>query len=151
MRKMNDEAEKRGDDNQGLAESNGAIQIPRKGFNWHELMTTDPEAAQRFYQEVTGLTTTPGEYKMLMAGNIPVGGLVGPTPEGPVWPSGGPEPHWIAYIGVEDVDAAIKKALELGGTVFLPATDIPGFGRVAGLRDPQGAAFGIFSPTQAKK
>jgi predicted enzyme related to lactoylglutathione lyase len=121
-------------------------EIPRTGFIWHELMTTDTEGAERFYREVTGLTTTPGPYQMLMAGGQPVGGLVGPTPEGPVWPSGGPEPHWIAYIGVEDVDAAIQKAAELGGQVFLPPVDIPDFGRVAGLRDPQGAAFGVFAP-----
>jgi catechol 2,3-dioxygenase-like lactoylglutathione lyase family enzyme len=70
-------------------------EIPRTGFIWHELMTTDTEGAERFYREVTGLTTTPGPYRMLMDGDQPVGGLVGPTPEGPVWPSGGPEPHYL--------------------------------------------------------
>lgn len=129
-----------------VMEDGAMTQIPRKGFVWHELMTTDTEGAQKFYREVTGLTATPGSYKMLMAGEQPVGGLVGPTPEGPVWPSGGPEPHWIAYIGVEDVDAAARRAHELGGQILLPPTDVPGFGRAAVLRDPQGAAFGIFAP-----
>ncbi len=120
-------------------------QISRNGFVWHELMTTDTEGAQKFYQEVTGLTATPGPYQMVMAGEQPVGGLVGPRPEGPVWPSGSPEPHWIAYIGVGDVDAAAQRAQELGGQVLLPPIDIPGFGRAAVLRDPQGAAFGVFA------
>jgi predicted enzyme related to lactoylglutathione lyase len=131
-----------------VRENCALIQFPRRGFVWHELMTTDTEGAQRFYREVTGLTTNPGPYQMLMAGEQPVGGLVGPTPRGTVWPSGGPEPHWIAYIGVEDVDAATQKAHELGGKVLLPPTDVPGFGRAAVLRDPQGAAFGIFAPLQ---
>jgi predicted enzyme related to lactoylglutathione lyase len=120
---------------------------PRQGFNWHELMTTDVEGAERFYREVTGLTVTSfGSYRMLMAGDQPVGGLVGPRPEGTQWPSGGPEPHWIAYIAVDDVDSAVQKAQDAGGSVFLPPTDVPGFGRAAGLRDPQGAPFGLFSP-----
>ena len=121
--------------------------IPKKGFNWHELMTNDTKGAANFYREVTGLTVIPGDYQMLMAGDQPVGGLVGPGPEGPIWPSGGPQPHWIAYLGVEDVDAAVRKARELKGQVLVPPTEIPEFGRVAVLRDPQGAAFGIFSPT----
>ncbi len=120
-------------------------QIPRKGFVWHELMTTDTGKAEKFYREVTGLTVNPGPYLMIMSGDQPVGGLVGPTPKGPIWPSGGPEPHWIPYIGVENVDAAVKKAKELGGQVLLPPVDVPGFGRAAVLRDPQGAAFGLFT------
>lgn len=120
-------------------------QIPRKGFNWHELMTTDVEGAQKFYREVTGLTVKPGPYNMIMAGEQPVGGLIGPTKEGPMWPSGGPEPHWIAYIGVDDADIAARKARENGGQVLVPPTVIPGFGKVAVLRDPQGAAFGVFA------
>jgi predicted enzyme related to lactoylglutathione lyase len=116
----------------------------RKGFVWHELMTTDTEKAKQFYRAVTGLTTAPGPYPMLMADDEQVGGLVGPRADSPNWPSGGPEPHWIAYIGVSDVDAATQKARELGGKILLPPVDIPGFGKAAVLRDPQGAAFGIF-------
>ena len=123
-------------------------QISRKGFIWHELMTTDTEGARKFYREVTGLTVAPGDYQMLMADEQPVGGMVGPRAEGPVWPSGGPEPHWISYIGVNDVDVAVQKAQELGGQVLLSPLEMPGVGKVAVLRDPQGAAFGIFDPAQ---
>lgn len=120
-------------------------QLPRSGFVWHELMTTDTEAARTFYQEVTGLATSAGPYQILMAGDQQVGGLAGPPAEGGVWPSGGPQPHWIAYIGVDDVDAAVRKAKDLGGEVLLPPVDIPEYGRAAVLRDPQGAAFGVFA------
>ena len=44
-----------------------------------------------------------------------------------------------------DVDAAARIAKELAGDVLLPPTDVPGMGRAAVLRDPQGAAFGVFA------
>jgi len=47
---------------------------------------------------------------------------------------------------VVDVEKAVQQAQELGGKVLLPPTDVPGFGRAAVLRDPQGAAFGVFTP-----
>ena len=122
-------------------------QLPHSGFIWHELMTTDTDGAQSFYHEVAGLTTSPGPYLMLLDGDQPIGGLVGPGPDGPIWPSGGPQPHWIPYIAVDDTDAAARKAEELGGKVLVPPTDIPEFGRVAVLRDPQGAGFGVFRPS----
>jgi predicted enzyme related to lactoylglutathione lyase len=40
-----------------VIEDGAMTQIPRRGFVWHELMTTDTEKAQKFYREITGLTT----------------------------------------------------------------------------------------------
>ena len=117
----------------------------KNGFVFHELMTTDVEGAKSFYQKITGLTVMPGPYPMLMDGKQPVAGLVAPRADGSAWPSGGPESHWIAYFSVNDVDATAREAKQLGGKVLLPPTDVPGFGRAAVLRDPQGAAFGIFT------
>ena len=115
------------------------------GFVFHELMTSDVEGAKKFYREITGLNVTSGAYPMLVDGETLVAGLVGPHADGSAWPSGGPEPHWIAYFSVKDVDAAVEKAEKFGGKVLLPPTDIPNFGRAAVLRDPQGAAFGVFA------
>jgi uncharacterized protein len=127
-----------------------AVRIPRSGFVWHELMSTDPKQSEQFYQRVAGVSVTPvgdepGAYRMLMVGGQPVGGIAGPRPDQEGWPSGGPEAHWIAYLGTEDVDAAARTAQELGGEVLLPPVDVPGMGRAAVLRDPQGAAFGVFA------
>ncbi len=126
------------------------VDIQRAGFVWHELMSTDPKQSQDFYLEVADVSVTPmGEdsdsYQMLLAGGEPVGGLAGPVPGQEGWPSGGPEAHWIAYFGVQDVDQAARTAEELGGNVLLPPVDVPGMGRAAVLRDPQGAAFGVFA------
>lgn len=127
----------------------GTIRLPRSGFVWHELMSTDPKESEEFYQRVAGVSVTPlGEgpeaYLMLIVGDQPVGGVAGPRPDQEGWPSGGPEAHWIAYFGTDDVDKAASTAQELGGEVLLPPTDVPGMGRAAVLRDPQGAAFGVF-------
>ena len=53
-------------------------------------------------------------------------------------------PHWGVYFGVADVDESVAQAQSLGGAVSVSAFDIPNIGRIAGLSDPQGAAFVIF-------
>lgn len=121
------------------------------GFTWHELMSRDPTASERFYGEVAGLTVRPmgdgpDAYRLLIADGRPIGGLAGPRPDGDTWPSGGPAGHWVGYLGTSDVDAAVRKAEELGGTVLLGPLDVPGTGRVAVLRDPDEATFGLFQP-----
>jgi len=47
------------------------------------------------------------------------------------------------YFAVEDADAKLQKANELGAKTIVPAMDIPGTGRFAVVQDPQGAVFGI--------
>ncbi len=123
-------------------------------FIWHELMSRDPAASERFYRDVAGLTVRtlgdgPAAYRMLLAGERPVGGLTGNRPDSDVWPSGGPGGHWVGYLATDDVDAAAVRARELGGEVLLGPLDIPGTGRVAVLRDPDEATFGLFQPATA--
>jgi uncharacterized protein len=120
-----------------------------KGQNvWHELMTTDVEAARRFYGEVIGWQNKAWEgadpgtpYSMWMTGDTPVGGLM-TLPE-PARQAGAP-PHWMAYTTVDDVDATTAEATSLGAKVLQPPFDIPTIGRMAFLADPQGAAFAIY-------
>lgn len=115
---------------------------------WHELMSSDPERAKTFYQEVIGLSTTPLEgapfpYTVWLQDGSPVGGLVPPQGAQTGWPSG-PKPHWVSSFATADVDQAVERAQKLGGQVLVPPTDIPKFGRAAVLKDPEGAVFGIF-------
>jgi predicted enzyme related to lactoylglutathione lyase len=122
-------------------------------FIWHELMSRDPDASERFYAEVADLTVVPigegpGAYRMLVANGRPIGGLTGPRQGSDVWPSGGPAGHWVGYLGSGDVDAAVVRTQELGGSVLVGPLDIPGTGRVAVLRDPDGATFGLFDPVE---
>ena len=53
--------------------------------------------------------------------------------------------HWMTIFGVEDVDASVAQATDLGGHVMMPARDIEGVGRFAVLTDPQGVMFGVVS------
>ncbi len=50
--------------------------------------------------------------------------------------------HWTFYLQVDDVDAAIAQAVELGGELVMGPDDSP-FGRLAQLVDPQGAMFKV--------
>ena len=40
-------------------------------------------------------------------------------------------PHWMVYFAVSDVDASVAQTQTLGGTVIVPATDIPEIGKFA--------------------
>ncbi|MDA0334812.1 MAG: VOC family protein [bacterium] len=51
---------------------------------------------------------------------------------------------WIAYVLVEDVAAALKKATDLGAEVLVPKTEIPGMGWMGVINDPAGARLGIW-------
>src|SRR5258706_8895044 len=118
----------------------------RGQFLWHELMTTDPKAAEAFYSKVVGWKTKPFDqdpsYEMLMMGGKAMGGLMAQRVEGGT----GPKPQWFNYIGTPDVDATVRQAVELGGRVMRPAWDIPKVGRLAFLNDPQGATFALLAP-----
>lgn len=127
--------------------------MDEQGFIWHELMSRDPDASERFYESVAGLRVQrlgdgPDAYRLLLAGDRPVGGLTGPRPDSDVWPSGGPAGHWVGYFASDDVDAAVGRAEALGARLVLGPLDVPGTGRVAVLRDPDEAAFGLFKPVR---
>ncbi len=116
-------------------------------FVWYELLTRDTEAAKAFYTEVIGWSTQPFEgsgqpYSMWLAGETPVGGVMRLLPE---HEAGGLTPQWWAHVAVDDVDAAARRAEELGATIRTPGTDIPEIGRFAVVDDPQGALIALFT------
>ena len=61
-------------------------------------------------------------------------------------PQQGLPTHWLAYVTVEDVDAASSSAEKLGAKIVVEPQDIPEVGRIAVFVDPQGAALGLFKP-----
>jgi predicted enzyme related to lactoylglutathione lyase len=112
--------------------------------SWVELMTTDVEAAKGFYGDLFGweLEQAPMEgvdYTLVKVGDRHIGGMMA-MPED--MPQGGP-PRWGIYVTVDDTDATVQKATELGGQVLVPPTDIPNVGRFAVIQDPQGAAISV--------
>jgi len=126
----------------------------RGRFVWYDLMTTDPEAAKAFYTAVAGwgieTWDNPGmpSYTMWTANGKPMGGVM-KLPDEAV--AGGARPHWIAYVGVPDVDATTARARELGATVMVEPRDIPTVGRFSILNDPQGATISAFTPAPSEQ
>ncbi len=115
-------------------------------FVWYDLLTTDVDAAKAFYMDVVGWSLQRWDgggkpYFMWVAGEAPIGGMMELTPQ---MRQAAAPPHWMAYVAVDDVDAAAARASELGGQIRLPGTDIPEIGRFAVITDPQGAAISLF-------
>jgi hypothetical protein len=109
---------------------------------WNELITADP-SAPAFYEKLLGLSTATmdmgdGEYTMFQIGDDRVGGTV--APQMPGTPN-----HWHVYFAVADADASLAMVTGLGGSVLAGPFDTP-VGRMAAVRDPQGAAFSIIQP-----
>jgi hypothetical protein len=110
---------------------------------WFELLTDDLDGALSFYGDVVGWTTRPepGEpgfrYEVVETAEGPIAGLMDASGFEPRVP-----PHWGVVLGVADTDATVARAVELGGSVLVPAQDSP-HGRFAGLADPMGAAFNV--------
>ena len=73
-------------------------------YVWHELLTTDPKAAESFYTEVVGWKTQPfeGEYTMWVSSQGPLGGVMTLPEEAKKM---GAPPHWTAYVEVASTDA----------------------------------------------
>lgn len=111
---------------------------------WHELHTKDYDKAVKFYQDVFGWNTNvlgddPGfRYVTLGAGDTARAGILDASD---FLPDGVPS-SWQVYFGVENADAAVATAVELGGTVVQSPENSP-FGRNATLSDPTGAIFMI--------
>ena len=87
-------------------------------FSWCELMTTDVDAARRFYTELLGWTTEEVSmsgmmagmtYSVVQAGGTAIGGIMPMPPQ-----AAGAPPHWGIYVTVQDVDATARHAEALG-------------------------------------
>lgn len=122
-------------------ESNDMPKPTPNAIEWNELITPDPAAAISFYGGLFGWTTEvmqmPGtDYTMLKLGDRMFGGVMAP-------PQPGIPAHWLHYVSVTDIDAAAAKAVSLGATVCAGPMDVGEAGRIAVIKDPQGAIFGL--------
>ena len=52
-------------------------------------------------------------------------------------------PTWLFYTETPDLDAAITRAVAKGAAVMNGPMDVPGGGRIAQLKDQQGATFAL--------
>ncbi len=121
-----------------------------RSFIWYELMTTDAEAATRFYGHVLGWSARPAgvpgiDYTLLSIDGRDVGGLFSMPAHGCDGGEapGDMRPCWLGYIASPDVDEDARRIAAAGGRVLKEPTDIPGVGRFAVVADLHGAVFQI--------
>lgn len=114
-------------------------------FVWYELTTTDLDAAEAFYAAVMGWGTrdasVPGmPYTLLTTAEEPIAGAMELPPQAR---NMGAEPRWLGYVAVDDVDRTAERLKRLGGTVYVPPTDVPDVSRFSIVADPQGAMLAL--------
>ncbi|MFE5556091.1 VOC family protein [Streptomyces sp. NPDC056544] len=118
---------------------------------WTELHVPDPVSDIAFYAGVFGWRSAempaPGmTYRVLSTADgdqqdASFGGVAPFLGEG-----GEEQARWVPYFASADVDATVAAAKAGGGTVIMPATDLPEVGRIAWLADPAGAVFALLKP-----
>ena len=111
---------------------------------WHDLITEDLASSRAFYEGMFGWTfeassgTRGEDYLLARSGDVLVAGLV--AYKAPA--DGKKYSRWLPYISVDDVDAAMSRALAGGGRTVANARDVS-IGRVGAIVDPQGAVIGL--------
>lgn len=119
----------------------GASNVVEPGtLTWNDLLTPQPIAAASFYRslfdwEFETVELSSGSYHFFRAGDTLRGGMMATSAMGEVCPS------WRAHIGVEDLDAATTRVIDLGGHIDDDALHIHGLGRRAAVKDPIGISF----------
>ena len=113
-------------------------------FSWHELMTTDYEAAFDFYSQLFGWELSKdmdmgehGVYRLFGRNGKELGGMFNKPPEVPA-------PAWLYYANVESCHDAATATAELGGQVVNGPMEVPGGGFIVHGMDPQGAMFALY-------
>jgi len=103
-----------------------------------EIRSADPDATRAFFGELFGWTYSDGAFPGYTFVDTGVEGAIA-TAIGPL--QGGSD-SVLFFIGVQDVDATLKRAEELGGKIIQPTQTVPGvsFGVFA---DAQGHVVGV--------
>jgi predicted enzyme related to lactoylglutathione lyase len=119
----------------------GAAEIGE--VSWHELYTTDHEAAFQFYSQLFGWQKgramdmgSMGIYQIFSRNGRDIGGMMN-KPD-PSMPSG-----WTYYFRVPDVNDVAKRISARGGKVTNGPMEVPGGDMIVMASDPQGGMFAV--------
>jgi uncharacterized protein len=108
-----------------------------------ELTTSDTSKAKEFYTKLFGWTFTDND----MGGGMIYSTFKPDTgPGGGLYSMPGSPTGWLAYVGVDEINAATKKATSLGAKITLGPQEIPNIGWMTILTDPTGATIALFQP-----
>jgi uncharacterized protein len=133
------------------AKAHTGVQLANEpgSLTWSENMSRSYEANKAFYAAVFGyqfgdISAEGFKYSTLDLDGRPVGGIGEISADQPA----STPAYWGTYFAVTDTDAAVDRAVELGGSVIGPAWDSP-YGRMAVVSDDQGAIFALMSSSPA--
>ena len=121
--------------------------LPGK-FVWFEHVSSHLAKARKFYEPLFNWHTESmpmgaSRYHMILNGKDGIGGLrTGSATE---------RPHWLAYLSVDDVDAAYQAALAAGARSVEAPADFPTVGRGATIADRSGAVFALWKGAEADR
>lgn len=108
-------------------------------FVWFDLLTEDTRTAQQFYKELFGWRFAADKYSpdyiVIYSGDKPIGGIVPHENKDPEIP----ESMWLVSLSVEDVNRAVSAVKARKGEVLDGPVNIKGRGRMAVVRDAEGA------------
>lgn len=112
-----------------------------------EIIGTDPGKLRGYYGELFGWNFAVGgpvAHEVSEAGDY--GFTEGETIPGGVGGGAGYDPHVMFYVGVPDIDVALRKAEDLGGIRVMGPARSPGTNLVvAHFTDPEGNLIGLAS------
>jgi predicted enzyme related to lactoylglutathione lyase len=109
---------------------------------WHELHAADWKKVFAFYGEAFGWRKADVEidptdiYQLLSAGGQTIGGMLTKRAEEP-------QPFWLNYFNVDDIDAATECVKSAGGSILTGPLELPGEIWITRCGDPQGALFAL--------
>jgi len=115
-------------------------------IGWHELHAGDGERAFAFYSGLFGWTKgeamdmgAMGKYQIFNTKSGQAGGMMKKMAQEPM-------AHWVYYINVEAIDAAVERVKSARGQVLNGPMEVPGGSWIIQGLDPQGAMFALVSP-----
>lgn len=117
-------------------------------FCWVDLMAHDFDAAAAWYGGLFGWTLAkqPGPpemppYGFFMHGEAAAAGIGQMNDE---MKGQGIPPVWNSYVMVEDCAASEARAKDLGATITVPTTEVPGYGKLCFFMDPEGTSLAMW-------
>jgi predicted enzyme related to lactoylglutathione lyase len=117
-------------------------------FIWYDLFTSDLKAVQPFYEALFGWSfheTASGESWVLTIRRegVPIANAV--SVDETKMKDG--TSRWLSYMSVADVDQTVLRIEKNQGSVYMPPKNLPDRGRVAVVKDPEGALFAVLTAT----
>ena len=116
---------------------------------WRDLLTNDPPASQQFYGELFGWEfesvgtasnlKSNSSYTLIRHNGKLIGGMIDTL----ALNNRDDISQWVVLMSVEDIDASVEAVTASGGKIMTPPTDLQSRGRIAVIRDAEGALLGL--------